>query len=119
VDEDGLRAGAEAVLAARLARGEIDDATYARTMQALWGVPPGVPEAAEPGEDAGAAMAEPLAPDINQAPNEDVQVPTGQGTGSTAQELPLAEVAPPAHLLPTTTAQGELPLGDPPPEPYL
>ena len=88
-------------------------------MQALWGVPPGVPKAAEAGAGAGAALAEPLAPDAIQAPNEEAHVPAGQGTGSTAQELPLAGVAPPAHLLPTTTVQGDLPLGDPPPEPYL
>lgn len=39
--EDALRARAEAVLAARLARGEIDRATYERLMERLWGLPAG------------------------------------------------------------------------------
>lgn len=39
--EDGLRAMAEAVLAARLARGQIDQPTYERLMERLWGLEAG------------------------------------------------------------------------------
>ncbi len=37
--EDALRATAEAILAARLGRGEIDQATYEQLMERLWGLP--------------------------------------------------------------------------------
>ena len=45
--ESALRAQAEALLAGRLARGEIDQATYEELVKRLWGMPPsaGRPEA--------------------------------------------------------------------------
>ena len=89
LDEDTLRARAEAVLAARLARGEIDDATYARTMQALWGLPPAALETAR----------EPAPATRGPDPASRTQVP--------------------AETQASPTLPGELTLGDPPPEPYL
>ncbi len=46
--EDALRAQAEAVLAARLARGEIDRPTYEYLMERLWGLPPAPAAPREP-----------------------------------------------------------------------
>ncbi len=53
--EDALRAQAEAMMAARLARGELDRATYERLVERLWGLPaapadPGEPPASIPSE---------------------------------------------------------------------
>ena len=57
--EDLLRAQAEAVLAARVARGELDRAAYERLVERLWGPPPAPAESAA---DAPPAPAPPPAP---------------------------------------------------------